>query len=156
MASAYVRVAVAILGCGWLGPFNGLCSVQTEPMSSSDEDVLRFIAGSFPSIWTLELLLALRSERRPWTREQLVRTLRASDLVVSRALDALVAAGLASVDEAGAVYLPANAETDELIHRVERLYRSRPEMVRRTIISTATSSATAFSNAFRLRRDRDD
>ena len=27
-------------------------------MSSSDEDVLRFIAASFPSVWALEVLLA--------------------------------------------------------------------------------------------------
>ena len=68
-------------------------------MSSSDEDVLRFIAASFPSVWALELLLVLKSERRAWAREELVATLRASELVVSKALDALVTAGLASIDD---------------------------------------------------------
>ena len=125
-------------------------------MSGSDEDVLRFIAASFPSVWALEVLLALRRERRPWTRDELVATLRASELVVSKTLDALVAAGLASVDDDGAIYLPANRQTDTCIERVEQLYRSRPNAVRRTIISTSTSSATAFANAFRLRRDKDD
>ena len=125
-------------------------------MSGSDEDVLRFIAASFPSVWALEVLLALRRERRPWTRDELVATLRASELVVSKTLDALVAAGLASVDDDGAIYLPANRQTDACIERVEQLYRTRPNAVRRTIISTSTSSATAFANAFRLRRDKDD
>lgn len=125
-------------------------------MSNSDEDVLRFIAASFPSVWALELLLALRRERRPWTREQLVTALRASELVVSKALDALVAAGLASVDHEGALYMPANQDVDECMDRVEQLYRTRPNAVRRTIVSASTSSAAAFANAFRLRRDSDD
>ena len=125
-------------------------------MSSPDEDVLRFIAATFPSVWALELLLALKRERRPWTSEQLVTTLRASDLVVSKALDALVAAGTASVDEQGAVYLPVNEAVESCVEQVEQLYRSRPNTVRRAIISAATSSATAFADAFRLRKDRDD
>ena len=125
-------------------------------MSSSDEDVLRFIAATFPSVWALELLLALKRERRPWTSDELVTTLRASDLVVSKALDALVAAGVASVDEQGAVYLPVNADVEGCVEQVEQLYRSRPNKVRRAIISAATSSATAFADAFKLRRDRDD
>lgn len=125
-------------------------------MSNSDEDVLRFIAASFPSVWALELLLALRRERRPWSHEQLVAALRASDLVVSKALDALVAAGLASIDRDGALYCPATEDMDACITRVEHLYRKRPNMVRRTIVSASTSSATAFANAFRLRRDSDE
>ena len=125
-------------------------------MSNSDEDILRFIAASFPSVWALELLLALRRERRPWTREQLVAVLRASELVVSKALDALVAAGLASVDHDGALYCPANPDMDECMTRVEHLYRKRPNMVRRTIVSASTSSATAFANAFKLRRGADE
>ena len=125
-------------------------------MSNPDEDVLRFIAASFPSVWALELLLALKRERRAWTREQLVAALRASDLVVSKALDALIAAGLASVDHQGALYCPANHDMDECMNHVERLYRKRPNMVRRTIVSAGTSSATAFANAFRFRRDNDE
>lgn len=125
-------------------------------MSSSDEDVLRFIAATFPSVWALELLLALKREPRPWPSDELVTTLRASDLVVSKALDALVAAGVASLDEQGAVYLPVNADVESCVEQVEQLYRSRPNKVRRAIISAATSSATAFADAFKLRRDRDD
>jgi hypothetical protein len=125
-------------------------------VSSSDEEVLRFIAASFPSVWALELLLALKSDPRLWTHEQLIAALRASDLVVSRAIDALVAAGLASVDEEGARYLPVNVDVDACIDRVEQLYRSRPNRIRRVIVSATSSSATAFADAFRLRRDKDD
>ena len=95
------------------------------PVSRSDEDVLRFIA------------------------------MRASELVVARALDALVAAGLASVEGEGASYLPVNARVDQCVDRVEELYRTRPNKVRRAIIAASSSGATAFADAFRLRRDTD-
>ena len=125
-------------------------------MSGADDDVLRFIAASFPSVWALELLLALKAERRAWTPQQLVATLRASELVVSRALDALVAAGLASIEEEGAFYLPASRDIEQCIERVEHIYRTRANAVRRIIISAQTSGASAFANAFKIRRDKDD
>ena len=125
-------------------------------MSSSDEVVLRFIAASFPSVWALELLLALKSDRRPWARAELVATLRASEIVVSKALDALVAAGLASTDGDGAVYLPVNRDVEECVERAEQLYRTRPNKVRSAIVAATSSSAAAFAAAFKLRRERDD
>jgi hypothetical protein len=124
-------------------------------VSNSDDNVLQFIAASFPSVWTLELLLALKRDRRAWTREQLVSTLRASELVVAKALDALVAAGLASIEGEGAVYLPVNREVEDCVEQVEQLYRTRPNAVRRSIISAGTSSASAFADAFKIRRDGD-
>lgn len=125
-------------------------------MSSPDDDVLRFVAASFPSVWALEVLLALKREHRTLAGEELVSTLRASDLVVSKALDALVAAGLVSIDAEGAVYRPATPDVEQCVERIEQLYRTRPNAVRRAIVSASTSSATAFADAFRIRRDRDD
>jgi len=107
-------------------------------------------------VWTLELLLALKRERRLWSREELVAALRASELVVSRALEALIAAGLASIDKNGVIYLPVNREVEECVDRAEQLYRTRPNAVRRSIIAATASSAAAFADAFKLRRDRDD
>ena len=125
-------------------------------MTSSDDDLLQFIAASFPSVWALELLLALRSDRRVWTREDLVATLRASDLVVSKAVDALVAAGLASIEGNGILYLSVNRDVDHCAERVEQLYRTRPNKVRRAIVAASASNVTAFADAFKLRRGRDD
>ena len=125
-------------------------------MSSSDESVLRFIAASFPSVWALELLLVLKSERRFWEQEELVATLRASELVVSKALDALVVAGLASIEDKGAAYLPVNRDVEACVEQVEELYRARPNSVRRAIVSAATHTANAFADAFKLRRDTGD
>lgn len=125
-------------------------------MSSSQEELLRFIAATFPSVWALELLLALKRGGRPSSPEELVKLLRASDLVVAHALDALRAAGLVSIENRHAIYLPANEILDRCVQEVEQLYRTRPNVVRRAIIAAASSSATAFANAFRLRKDGDD
>jgi hypothetical protein len=125
-------------------------------VSSSDEDVLRFIAASFPSVWALELLLLLKNERRIWAREELVTTLRASELVVSKALDALVVAGLASDEGEGIAYRPVNHDVEQCVEQVEQLYRSRPNSVRRVIVATGTRTANAFADAFKLRRDTGD
>jgi len=124
-------------------------------VSRSEEDILRFVAASFPSVWTLELLLALKREPRPWPREELVRTLRASELVVGKAIDALLAAGLISIEGEGAVYLPVNSGVADCVEQVEQLYRTRPNRVRRAIVTAGTSSATAFAEAFKLRREED-
>ena len=125
-------------------------------MSGSEDDVLGFISASFPSVWALEVLLALRSERRTWTREELVTSLRASDLVVSKSLEALMAGGLSSVDEKGAIYLPVSPEVDACVEQVEQLYRTRPNAVRRAIMTVSTSSASAFADAFKLRDHKHD
>jgi hypothetical protein len=122
-------------------------------VSRSDEDILRFVAASFPSVWALELLLALKREPRSWPRDELVKSLRASDLVVSKALDALVAAGMVSIEQEGAHYLPVSADVSAQVDGAEALYRSRPNKVRRAIISASASSAVAFAEAFKLRRD---
>jgi DNA-binding IclR family transcriptional regulator len=120
---------------------------------SADEELLGFIGSSFRSVWALELLLLLKRERRTWAKSELVATLRASDLVVSKALDSLVAAGLASVDDEGAAYMPVSGEVAMRIDEAEQLYLTRPNAVRRAIVSAETSSATAFANAFRLKKD---
>jgi hypothetical protein len=117
------------------------------------DDLQRFIGSSFRSIWALELLLVLKRERRVWPRAELVSTLRASELVVSKALDGLVAAGLASVDEGGASYMPVNDDVAAHVDELEKLYAARPDAVRRAIISATASGATAFADAFRLRKD---
>jgi hypothetical protein len=124
-------------------------------VSRSDEDILRFVAASFPSVWALELLLALKRDPRAWPREELVTTLRASDLVVSKALDGLVAAGIVSLEKGGARYLPVNSDVAADVERAEELYRSRPNKVRRAIVAASASSAIAFADAFKLRRDDD-
>jgi hypothetical protein len=120
---------------------------------SPSDDLLRFIASSFRSVWALELLLILKRDRRLWSHAELVATMRASELVVSKALDALVAAGLASVAGEGAEYMPINDDVADCVDQLEKLYAIRPDAVRRAIVSASASGATAFADAFKLRKD---
>ena len=122
-------------------------------MTSSADDLLRFIRSTFRSVWALELLLVLKREPRLWSRDELVSVLRASELVVSKALDGLVAAGLASLEGEGASYMPVSAEVASKVDETETLYAVRPDAVRRAIVEASSSSATAFADAFRLRKD---
>ena len=122
-------------------------------MKSSKDEILRFIASSFRSVWALELLLVLKSEGRPWSRDELVATMRASDLVVTKALDALEAAGLVSNNGDKAQYMPVSKDVAALVDDAEELYAKRPDAVRRAIVSASAGDATAFADAFRLRKD---
>jgi len=122
-------------------------------VASLSDELFRFIGSSFRSVWALELLLLLKREPRPWSRDELISTLRASELVVNKALDELVAAGLISLDGDGARYMPVSDDIAKNVKQVEKVYSARPDAVRRAIVSASASGATAFADAFRLRKD---
>ena len=122
-------------------------------MTSLNDELYSFIGSSFRSVWALELLLLLKREPRSWSKEELITTLRASDLVVSNAIDELVAAGLVSVEGDGARYMPVSDDMAKSVKQVEKVYSARPNAVRRAIVSASASGATAFADAFRLRKD---
>jgi hypothetical protein len=122
-------------------------------VKSSNDEILRFIASGFRSVWALELLLVLKGDPRPWSHEELVSTMRASDLVVAKALAALEAAGLVGNEGDKAQYLPVSADVAALVEEAGALYAKRPDAVRRAIVSASAGDATAFADAFRLRKD---
>lgn len=121
----------------------------------SRQEVTSFIRATFRSVWSLELLLFLKKQsERSWPQPDLVSTLRGSDVLVSQSLDALVAAGLITIEaDGGARYGPASEHLRQLSDGVEELYARSPDAVRRTIISSAHGGLTAFADAFKLRKD---
>ena len=121
----------------------------------SRQEVTSFIRATFRSVWSLELLLLLKSRGdRSWTRAEMVAGLRGSEIVVSQSVDALVAAGLVSTDEEDAArYSPASPDIGRLAEGAERMYAKSPDAVRRMIISSANGGLTAFADAFRLRKE---
>ena len=122
-------------------------------MAGRDE-VSRFIRASFRSVWSFELLLLLKRERRRWSHAEIVARLRASDLVVTQSVDSLTAAGLVDVDEAGEIgFAPVNDREIEMVDGAEEFYATRPDQVRRLIVGAATGGLAAFADAFRLRKD---
>ncbi len=118
-----------------------------------DEGLLEFAASSFSSVWALELLLVLKRQPTPWPRAELVATLRASELVVTRALESLLAAGLVSIDGDEAAYMPVNDKVAAKVDALEKLYAARPNSVRRAIVDSGRGGATAFADAFKFRKD---
>lgn len=139
--------------CGLLARYEpaDASAVAPKHAMNAHEELSGFIASSFRSVWSLELLLLLKSERRRWTRDELISTLRASDLVVTQALDSLVAAGLATCDQGGAEYMPVSDDVAELVDGTEALYAVKPDAVRRMIVTSSSSGIAAFADAFRLR-----
>ena len=126
---------------------------NTGGMAARDE-ISRFIRASFRSVWSLELLLLLKRERRRWSHAEIVARLRASDLVVTQSVDNLTAAGLVDVDEAGEVaFAPVSDREVELVDETEDFYATRPDHVRRLIVGAATGGLAAFADAFRIRKD---
>lgn len=121
---------------------------------ASEDEIASFIRSSFRSVWSLELLLLLKREARPWPREEIVVALRASELIVAQGLDALTAAGLVVLDETGkATFRPASPDAAALVDGAESLYSRSPDAVRRLIVGTFANPLTAFADAFRLRKD---
>jgi hypothetical protein len=121
----------------------------------ADQDVASFIGSSFKSVWAIELLLHLkRHPERDWSKEDLLKALRASELVVSSNLDWLTRAGLIVRNEDGSArYAPAAPDLEQMADATELLYAKKPDAVRRMIIAAATDGLTAFADAFRLRRE---
>lgn len=122
---------------------------------ATDRDIKEFICDTFSSIWDIELLCALLE--RPGltaTGAELVERMRASELVVSRGIEALVAAGIASVDDNGSVaFSPANDELAVRARQACDFYARFPGRVRRLIVARQAPGLNAFADAFRLRKD---
>lgn len=120
---------------------------------ASREQIARFIRSSFRSVWSLEVLLLLKRDPRPWTHGEIVSALRASELVVAQSLEALGTAGLVVEDEDGtATYRPASQDSARMVDEIERFYAQGPDAVRRLILGSSGGLA-AFADAFRLRKD---
>lgn len=122
---------------------------------ASDHDIADFIRGSFGSIWTLELILKLAAEpEKSWTPAELIASLRASELVVGRALHELDAAGLIVVEPENMFrYGPASEDLAIMIEAVAARYARSPDKIRRVIVAARTGNLNAFAEAFRIRKD---
>lgn len=118
-------------------------------------DMTEFIGSTFRSVWTLELLLLLADDREKlWSEPDLIASLRASELIVARAVEDLVAAGLVSIEpERRARYGPVSDELDAMVVRTRDLYATSPDQVRRMIVRAGSGGIAAFADAFRIRKD---
>ena len=96
---------------------------------ASDEDLTSFIRASFRSVWSLEVLCHLqKAPQHAHSPDEIISSLRASDLVVRHSLAELAAAGLIVVGEdGGARYAPANERLAVLAAAAEARYTTAPD-----------------------------
>lgn len=122
---------------------------------ATDREIEEFIGDSFTSVWDVELLAALLG--RPGQRAtamELVEQMRASELVVARGIDALVAAGIATQEADGTLaFQPINDRLADCARQACDFYARFPGRVRRLIVARNAPGLNAFADAFRLRKD---
>lgn len=120
----------------------------------SETAIESFIGSCFRSVWALELVqFLLANEGKSFAREDLVAALRASDAVVSQSVATLLTVGLVTEEENRICLRSGDSDNRDLLKAAVELYRRRPDRVRRLIIAATSPGLTAFSDAFRLRKD---
>ncbi|HEU4650246.1 MAG TPA: helix-turn-helix domain-containing protein [Croceibacterium sp.] len=119
------------------------------------KDLDSFIGSTFRSVWALECLKYLAENPATYhSPDELIAALRASEAVVSQCIHNLTAAGVAVVDREGRVaYHELAGEDPTLVKEAIELYARSPDKVRRLIVAQSAPGATAFADAFRLRKD---
>ena len=120
---------------------------------TADPDLLGFVREHIRSVWALELLLLLRRDpERCWPPEDLVRELRASQMLVSDNLQRLATAGVVVPDDAACYrYAPVSPVLDELCAALEAAYRERPVAVVNMIAKP--TAVQSLADAFKFRGD---
>lgn len=117
-------------------------------------DLYAFIGRSFRSVWALECLKYLAENPDAYhSAGELIAALRASEAVVAQCVQSLTAAGLAVVDREARVAYHEGSQDDALVKAAIELYARSPDKVRRLIIAHWAPGATAFADAFKLRKD---
>jgi len=119
----------------------------------SEDEVLRFAAGLFKSVWALELLLTLRRGRdRSWPAGELIKELRSSQVVIVEALTNLVMVGLVVEEEDQRFRYHVNSSgVDDMVAELEKLYATKPTVVMREIVTTPNLKLKILSDAFRIK-----
>jgi hypothetical protein len=120
--------------------------------------LLAFVRTSIPSIWALEFLLLLRRAAPGYlTREELVQHLRATPTLIDRLATRLLAAGLVTVNAAGAYRFEcATAENEALCEALALAADERPIALRDTIIASPNEKLRDLADAFRFKQSGKD
>ena len=120
----------------------------------SDTALLTFVRQHIRSVWSLELLLVLRADPdRCWLEEDLVRDLRASQMVVVENLRKLEESSLAVLDDKGCWrYRPGPGVLDDLCTQLQNAYRERPVTVVNMI--ARPDPLQSLADAFKFRGEK--
>lgn len=125
-------------------------------------EVAALIDERLHSFEALETLIVLRAEPRTWRPSELTQRLGLERDLVSSAVEELVRGGFVVQDADGCWrYAPTDAPTAAAVNALVREYpTARLEILRRlndnAMERIRSSAATAFADAFRVRRGRRD
>ena len=115
-----------------------------------DEEIQQFISAHIPTVWALELLIALRAKAGArCSVEQLVKELRATPGLVTGNLALFERLGLAARQDEGWCYTPANSWLDQMAQGMAERYRERPSSTIQMIHKT--DPVQSLANAFKFR-----
>jgi hypothetical protein len=122
------------------------------------EDVQRFLHQNIDSVEQLEVLLLLwRTPERGWSSEEVATAVYSHPSSIARRLALLLGQGLLREREQGCYqYAPRSAELHHTVTRLDHAYRERRVAVITLIASKPIDNIRAFSDAFRIRRKKED
>jgi hypothetical protein len=122
------------------------------------EDVHLFLHQNIDSVEQLEVLLLLwRTPERGWTSEEVATAVYSHPSSVVRRLSMLLGQGLLREREAGCYqYGPRTPQLHDTVTRLDHCYRERRVAVITLIASKPIENVRAFSDAFRIRRKKED
>jgi DNA-binding IclR family transcriptional regulator len=121
-------------------------------------DVHRFLHQNIESVEQLEVLLLLwRTPERGWTSDEVATAVYSHPSSVIRRLAMLYGQGLLREREPGCYqYAPRTADLHDTVTRLEHIYRERRVAVITLIASKPMENVRAFSDAFRIRRKKEE
>lgn len=122
---------------------------------SEQPELAAFVREHIRSVWAVELLLLLkRDPDRAWAAADLVRELRASNLLVNDNLQRFERGGLVMRDD-GEVwrYAPAIPVLAGLADELEAAYRERPVTII-NLIARPPDPVQGLADAFKFRGDK--
>lgn len=127
-------------------------------MNGLPEDVHRFLYQNIDSVEQLEVLLLLRrAPERGCTAEDVARELYSHPSSILHRMASLAGRGLLrEVDPGRYQYAPRSTELHDTVGRVAETYRERRVAVITLIASKPIENVRAFSDAFRLRRKKEE
>ena len=127
-------------------------------MNGLPEDVHHFLNQNIESVEQLEVLLLLwRTPERGWTTDGVATAVYSHPSSVVRRLAMLLGQGLLREGEPGCYqYAPRTADLHVTVTRLDHVYRERRVAVITLIASKPIENVRAFSDAFRIRRKKEE
>jgi hypothetical protein len=123
------------------------------PQPGLPEEVRWLITTHVASALELEVLLAMRAHDGVTTAAELARELRSNEPVAAAALDKFAAAGLLARESEEFEYRPTSPRLAKAADSLADSYARRRVRVIEFIYRRPSDGATAFADAFKLRRD---